>query len=318
MLQQTRVGTVLDRWDEWMARFPDLDSLAAATEEQVIEAWAGLGYYRRARMLHAGARHVAERGEWPADAREWLEVPGVGAYTAGAIAAVALGQPGAVVDGNVERVLARLSGLRESARKGAGRKTLESASAELLACGDPGTVLEALFDLGATLCTPRNPECERCPWRSSCVASSEGATDHIPVLPARKATRDVHRVHLVIDTPQGVLLRRARPDEYATSLWVFPHSTFLASPPDEHAALILAGSEGLTLASPPHRIGTIRTTITHHRITGTIWRAELAPGDLPAGHEPTPLESLPDRGLPAADQRIATLLTELDPPPGRE
>jgi A/G-specific adenine glycosylase len=184
MLQQTRVDTVERHWGRFMARFPDLASLASADEDAVLQQWSGLGYYRRARLLHRGAKHVHETlgGVLPSGAEQLREIPGVGPYTAGAIASIAFDQPAALVDGNVARVHSRLAGIEAPAEQDAKAKSHWKFVARVLGHGQPRVLAQALMELGATVCTPRSPSCLVCPVRKVCRAHASGRQDVIPAV----------------------------------------------------------------------------------------------------------------------------------------
>jgi A/G-specific adenine glycosylase len=181
MLQQTRVAVVADRYQEFMERFPTLIALALAPEQDVLALWSGLGYYRRARMLHKAAQFVASNlgGNLPSRAEELRVLPGIGAYTAAAVASIAHGEPVAVVDGNVERVLCRLAGWDAGSRKGGGaalRRKIQDLAGRLLDRARPGDFNQAIMELGATVCTPRNPQCAVCPLLADCKTQGEHKT----------------------------------------------------------------------------------------------------------------------------------------------
>ena len=181
MLQQTRVAVVVDRYQKFMERFPTLISLALADEQEVLARWSGLGYYRRARMLHKAAQFVAANlgGNLPVSADELRLLPGVGVYTAAAVASIAHGERVAVVDGNVERVLCRLAGWEAGSRKGGGsalRRKIEDLAGRLLDSTWPGDFNQAMMELGATLCAPRNPQCLVCPLAEECETRGEHKT----------------------------------------------------------------------------------------------------------------------------------------------
>jgi A/G-specific adenine glycosylase len=191
MLQQTRVAVVVERYQAFMARFPTLLSLALATEEEVLGLWSGLGYYRRARMLHKTAQFVADsfQGNLPQTSAELRLLPGIGAYTAAAVASIAHGEPVAVVDGNVERVLCRLEGWKAGSRSGGGnavRRKIEELAARLVDPGRPGDFNQAMMELGATLCLPRNPLCLVCPLASECKTQGEHETAPRPPMVSRE------------------------------------------------------------------------------------------------------------------------------------
>ncbi|MGA2219774.1 MAG: A/G-specific adenine glycosylase, partial [Terracidiphilus sp.] len=180
MLQQTRVAVVVERYRAFLARFPTLRSLAEAPEQEVLALWSGLGYYRRARMLHKAAQDVATNhgGMMPTTSKELRLLPGIGAYTAAAIASIAHGEGVAVVDGNVERVLCRMAGWEEGGRAGSAglRRKIEDFAAELVDPEEPGEWNQALMELGATVCLPRNPQCLTCPLIEDCTTRGEHKT----------------------------------------------------------------------------------------------------------------------------------------------
>ncbi len=181
MLQQTRVAVVVDRYQKFMERFPTLLALALAPEQQVLALWSGLGYYRRARMLQKAAQFVAQNmgGNLPSRASELRLLPGIGAYTAAAVASIAHNEPVAVVDGNVERVLCRLAGWAAGSRQGGGsalRRKIENLAGRLLDSTRSGDFNQAMMELGATVCAPRNPQCAACPLAADCKTRGEHKT----------------------------------------------------------------------------------------------------------------------------------------------
>ena len=224
MLQQTRVETVLPYWRRFLERWPDVEALARAPLDDVLAAWSGLGYYRRARLLHQGALHVAEvhGGRVPPDVAAIRAIPGVGAYTTGAIASQAFDLPAALVDGNVARVFARLFAIEVDVKKGKGLSRAW-AHAEALVAGDrPGALNNALMELGATVCVPREPRCLLCPIRAHCSARADGRERALPVVADKPARPRVRELAAVLSTPDGVLLARRVPDGLFGGLWEPP------------------------------------------------------------------------------------------------
>jgi A/G-specific adenine glycosylase len=219
MLQQTRVETVIPYFRRFMTRFPTPLALAEAPLDEVLSAWSGLGYYRRARHLHAGAR--AALGGIPADRAGLLELPGIGRYTAGAIASIAFGEAVGLVDGNVARVLSRLFTIDED-MKGRGMRRAERMADGIVDARDPGGWNQALMELGATICVPRAPACDRCPVRASCRAFEQERVAELPVVGAKTKPKLV-RMQAIVATKDGaVLLARRRADGLFGGLWEPP------------------------------------------------------------------------------------------------
>lgn len=208
MLQQTRAAAVAPRFDRFLRAFPDVAALASAPEEAVLAAWSGLGYYRRARALRDGARAVMERfgGEVPADAAALRSLPGVGRYTAGAIASIAFGLEQPALDGNVRRVLSRILG--RSAGGPAGERELWRAAGDLVRGPDPGDLNQALMDLGATVCLPRAPRCRGCPARRACKARAAGRPEDLPAPHPRKPPVAIRVAVGIVERRGLVLLER--------------------------------------------------------------------------------------------------------------
>ena len=211
MLQQTTIAAVIPYFQRFMARFPHVEALAEAPSEAVMQAWAGLGYYSRARNLHACAKAVVGEhgGRFPDTEAGLRALPGIGAYTAGAVAAIAFDRPAAAVDGNVERVMTRLFAIAEEL-PGAKPLIREKVLA-LLPHGRPGDFAQALMDLGATICTPRNPACGICPWREPCVARQEGTQLAFPRKAAKKSGETRYGAAFVLRRADGAILLRTRP-----------------------------------------------------------------------------------------------------------
>jgi len=195
MLHQTRVQTVLPYYHHFLERFPNWTSLARASLDDVLKVWEGLGYYARARNLHALAQCVSSQydGRLPSSREELLALPGIGPYTAGAILSICFGQDEAAIDGNVRRVLCRVFQITEDPRAGAGLRRLRETAAALLPLGQAGTFNQALMDLGATICRPRRPKCGACPLSDQCEARQLGVQESLPVRRALARRPDPHR-----------------------------------------------------------------------------------------------------------------------------
>jgi len=214
MLQQTRVAAVLEHYQRFLRRFPTIEKLAAAREASVLAAWSGLGYYRRARMLHAAAKKIVNEhaGKFPASAGQLRELPGIGRYTAAAIASIAFGEPVAVVDGNVERVLRRLFG-----KSHAGEEVWRAAQ-DLLSRERPGDFNQAMMELGATLCLPRQPMCLACPVFDLCVTHGELQKA------GKKPPQKKREIHYALDCHDGSVFLVQRPADASlmAGMWELP------------------------------------------------------------------------------------------------
>jgi len=267
MLQQTTVAAAGPRFARFLARFPDVAALAAAVEEAVMEEWAGLGYYARARNLHAGARAIAARGGFPDTVEGLREIPGIGPYTAAAVAAIAFGRPVVPLDGNVERILARLFDVAEPlpAAKRALGELAQGFAAQPVAAARPGDFAQALFDLGATVCTARNPACALCPWQGACAARRAVHAEARPVKPAKPARRAIFGAVFVLrDAAGAVLLRRRPPGGLLGGMWELPGTPWREAPWAEAEALAHAPLAGLAWRALP---GEARHGFTHRELT---------------------------------------------------
>lgn len=218
MLQQTRVATAATRWRTFLDRFPTVESLAEADPARVCEAWAGLGYYRRATSLHAAATQVCSQygGRLPQEVRLLRRLPGVGEYTAGAIASIAFGRREPAMDGNAVRVLARVLSDGADAHRSASGSALRAYARQLVRCRRPGDVNQALMDLGSVVCTPREPACRRCPWRNACGACSHGDPECFGRAPSPRPRRRMYMAYALVGASNGGLWLEQRPLE---GLW---------------------------------------------------------------------------------------------------
>ena len=250
MLQQTQVGTVIPYWERWMKRFPTVDSLADAGEDEIMALWQGLGYYRRARHLLSGARFVSSHG-LPSSASGWRQVPGVGRYTAGAIASIASNQIEPLVDGNVERVYARLTA--DQAVGPVLNRRAWSWAAAVIHKDRPGDWNQALMELGATLCKPKDPECQRCPVAGSCEAHRLGKAGEFPRRDLKTATIELP-MRIIVPVANGLIgVRRVPEGEWWHGTWDFPR-----------------GDHDDVAGEASTEIGKIRHQVTHHRISAYV------------------------------------------------
>lgn len=224
ILQQTRVDQGLPYFLRFTERWPTVAELAAADENEVLKVWQGLGYYSRARNLLAAARQVVQdhNGEFPKDHSGLLALKGVGDYTASAIASICFGQPDAVVDGNVNRVLARVFGIDSPIDSTEGKKRFKQLACGLLDPEHPGDHNQAVMELGATMCSPRSPDCPKCPLQAKCIAFSTGSIRSLPVKQGKTATRDRHFNYLHISTAKGLYVQQRKGKDIWTGLYELP------------------------------------------------------------------------------------------------
>lgn len=301
MLQQTRVEVVLPFYSRFLERFPTVQDLARADMADVLAAWSGLGYYRRARQLHAAARAIAESGAgFPTTVEGLRALPGVGAYTAAAVASIAFGVPAPVMDGNVERVLSRVLALDEDPRSSAARKRLLAEAAALLAPERPGDSNQALMELGATLCSPRAPKCLLCPLHPGCRAARSGDPERYPVPRAKRETERHRLLVAVVEKDGGVLLFR-RPEDSAllAGTWELPWVSLgqdgagTPEPPEAGLAARYGGTWRLGASAARVRHG-----ITYRDMEVEVHRADLGSGRFREGTEPGWFDEAGRAGLP--------------------
>lgn len=272
MLQQTRVETVIPYFERFMRDFPTVEALAEAPLERVLERWSGLGYYSRARNLHAAARAVASAGGFPKDAEGLRGLPGVGPYTAGAVASIALGLDEALVDGNVERVLCRQNAWAEDPKK-IGKRLWATARA-LLPKGEAGDFNQALMELGATVCTPLRPTCLTCPVRSTCAGV--GAPDRYPAKVAKAAVPEANAVAARLWEDGRVLLAKRPAEGLLAGLWELPGG------PGDDLGAALATRVGLALADATP-LGVVTHVFSHLRLHTTVYAASATGEAVAAG-----------------------------------
>ncbi|MBX7131158.1 MAG: A/G-specific adenine glycosylase [Fimbriimonadaceae bacterium] len=294
MLQQTQVATVLPYYDRWMTRFPNVESLANADEQEVLALWQGLGYYRRCRNLLAAAQTVAEVG-YPTTAKGWRDIPGVGAYTAAAIASITLDEQSAVVDGNVERVFARVTASAATGSRLNRDATIWAQS--LIPSENPGDWNQAMMELGATICTPKNPKCEQCPIAKLCAAHAQRDPARYPVKVPNKAIVPLE-FQVWVPLREGLVgVRQIPKGEWWEGMWEFPREE-----DDAVLRLLLRPAETIGL-------GLVRHTVTHHRITLTVKLVRVRQG---AGKDLRwlSLEELEALPMPAPQRKIARLVAQ--------
>jgi len=298
MLQQTTVAAATGHFLRFLARWPDVHALASAPREAVLAEWAGLGYYARARNLHACANVVSRDldGRFPETEEELRALPGIGAYTAAAIAAIAFDRPATVVDGNVERVMARL--FAEAAPLPGVKPQLRAHAERLTPQSRAGDYAQAVMDLGATICTPRNPACGLCPWRTPCAARASGTQLDLPAR-APKPAKPVRRgVAYVAHDPRGRVLTVTRPDDgLLGGMRALPSSDWTE-----------AGGSAPPLAIDWRPVGEVRHTFTHFHLVLKVMAAKAQALPTECGEAMTPDAAL--RAMPSVFAKALRLALE--------
>ena len=314
MLQQTRVETATPYFQRFVARFPTVEALAAADQDEVLKLWEGLGYYSRARNLHRAAQSVVRDhgGTVPRDPAEFRALPGVGPYTAAAVLSLSFGEPLAVLDGNVIRVLARVFAVDADSRSGRVRSALQDLATALLDRQRPGRWNESVMELGATVCTPRSPACPRCPLNGVCQAHALGEPEAFPVVSRRKPVpHHTIAVGLVMDGDR-VLIQRRPEDAMLGGLWEFPGGKQEPDEPLEVTCIREIREElGLevTVEAP---VAVVEHAYSHFRITMHAFRCRYQGGE-PATEtgQPwawVPVTALDDYAFPRANRRVIEAL----------
>ncbi|MFM2043803.1 MAG: A/G-specific adenine glycosylase [Pseudomonadota bacterium] len=306
MLQQTTVVTVGPYFKAFTTRWPTVAHLAAADLDDVLRAWAGLGYYARARNLHACARAVSadHGGTFPQDEEGLRQLPGIGAYTAAAIAAIAFDRPAVAMDGNVERVMARLFDVRDPLP--GVKPVLKDLAARLVPDRRPGDYTQALFDLGATLCTPRKPRCTACPVADLCRARAAGSAEDLPAKSA-KAAKPVRRgmVFFLTDPDAAILLRRRPETGLLGGMMEFPSTAWSTSDSSRYLTIGTAEGEapvpGVRWRSLP---GMVRHTFTHFHLELQVVAGQVRAMPAPPGCRWVPLEEVSEEALPTLMRKV--------------
>lgn len=278
ILQQTRVEQGGRYYEAFLERFPTVHHLAQATEEEVMKLWQGLGYYNRARNLHRTARHISQNrnGEFPEGFEALRGLNGVGPYTAAAIASFAFGQKEVVVDGNVERFIARLFGIEEAVNSAAGKRKVHEQAEKLMEGTDPAEFDQALMEFGALHCTPKTPSCESCPFQAECVAYREEKVDQLPVKRKGRKARDRYFNYLYLRNDEGTVLEKRTGKDIWQNLYQLP---LIESERPIEATELSKGQ----LPKPPFRekersvefLAEYRHILSHQRIHARFWQARI-------------------------------------------
>jgi len=318
MLQQTQVATVLPYYHEFLTRFPNLPKLARANLQEVLKAWEGLGYYARARNLHKAAGMVISQhqGNIPQSWHDFRKLPGVGDYIAAAVLSIAFNQPYSVVDGNVKRVLSRLFVMQEPVNQSPAKKVFQLAAADLLDTQMPGTFNQALMELGATVCKPRNPLCRTCPVQAWCLAYQGDRISEFPRKLKKQPTPQYQVAVGVVFKNGRVLITRRKPEGLLGGLWEFPGGK-IKKREKAQAACIREIKEEVNLEvkvdSPLCRV---KHAYTHFKIQMAVFCCSYISGRVklngPVDHRWIRLNQLKDYPLPKANHKFLAELRQYE------
>lgn len=312
MLQQTQVSTVIDYYHRFLRQFPTVKKLASAEEQDVLKLWEGLGYYRRARQMHAAARQVVANhgGKFPRQFDDVLALPGIGRYTAGAILSIATEQRFPILEGNTIRLLARLLKMKTDPRSRQNQNTLWDFSGSLLPRKRIGDFNQALMELGSEICTPRNPNCDICPLMNLCPTFLDGLQDEIPAAGKKMEYEDVNEAVVLVQRNGKYLVRLCGPGERWEGLWDFPRYRIVNSLGGKELEPKLKAQFGLSTAIYPTD-QRIKHAVTRFRITLDCFRAESVKGRLTARLESCAWKSpqeIEDLAMSVTGRKIAKKL----------
>ena len=307
MLQQTRVETVIPYFNQWMIRFPTIQSLAKASEQDVLKLWEGLGYYSRVRNLHKAAKIVMEQyaGQLPRDLVALRQLPGIGRYTVGAIASMAFGMDEPTLDGNIRRVFARVFDISVPADLPSGEKALWNLAAEYLPKGKAGDYNQALMDLGATICLPKNPRCPICPLMESCEARLKGIQDQRPVLKPKKKTPHYILAAAVILKNGRVLLAKRPSKGLLGGMWEFPNGRVEDDPGQELSKSLRSGYQLKVRRNDA--LGVVRHAYTHFKVTVHVFQCKFVSKTENQNLRWIKLKNLEDFPMGKVDRQITKL-----------
>ena len=319
MLQQTQVATVRKYFARFIRAFPNVRRLAAADEQQVLRVWEGLGYYRRARQLHAAAQQVVAEhdGQFPRSPGELRKLPGIGRYTAGAIASIAFDQRAPILEANTIRLLSRLIAYRPDAHATAGQRILWRVAEDILPQKNVAQFNQALMEVGSLVCTSSEPNCSQCPLWRLCGAYSAGLQHEIPRAKPRQQYTELHEAAVIVRKNGRILMRQCAPTERWAGMWDFPRFELHADGPrfaGDDLVKKLQAQTGVT-CSIPIRLNTMRHGITRYRITLDCYQARHLAGRARAPNGSairwTAISELPALPLSTTGRKIAALVSDL-------
>lgn len=274
MLQQTQVATVIPYFERFRAAYPTVADLAAASLDDVLKQWEGLGYYSRARNLHQAAQQLARAGAFPESAIQWQELPGIGRYTAAAIASISRDEPVAVLDGNVKRVLARLFAIESPINESPTEKRLWMLADELLARKSAGDFNQAMMELGARVCTPRQPACLTCPVLRYCAAAAEGKVERLPLKTPKLKPKPIRGLAALVLYRGKMLVRRRASEGLLAGLWELPTVIEEQASCDDLRDLVTRLAGHCPPLEKPE--STVTHVFSHRRLSLDIYRVTLS------------------------------------------
>ncbi len=316
MLQQTQVNRVVTYFQNWMQTFPNVHTVAEADQDHVLKAWEGLGYYLRAKNIQAAARMVCTKhnGDLPSDMTDLLALPGIGPYTASAIASLAFNQCVPVVDANVQRVIARILNLNQPIKSAAAQKTVRGVVQNLIPQGQSGSLNQAVMELGALVCLPRNPGCPSCPVSGHCQSLAAGQVHMRPVLPPRRKSTAIQVAAGVLVDAGRILIQKRPPQGLMANLWEFPGGKLISGEKPEQALRREFWEELELDIQVLDKITVIKHSYTSFNVTLHVyWCAPVLAGQEPVLHAATDFrwvnpQELAHFPFPAADCRLIQML----------
>jgi len=317
MLQQTTVATATPRWHRFMDRFPSVEALARADESEVLAEWSGLGYYARARNLHGAAQRIVSLhgGRMPSTYEGLLSLPGMGSYTAAAVASIAFGEPAVALDTNIERVIARLHMVGIDVRTTTGKRALMKHAQDMLERDKAGDWNQAMMELGATVCLPREPRCAHCPLSGDCGAHAHGREDDFPVKSPKPPMNEVREAAAVLTRGERVFVLQRPPHGSFANMWEVPRIVMDTGETGEMAAVRAMAQRAGIHAAPGRHLVDIRHTVMRRRIQLCVWevrtrarRARFDPLSAQGTEWITPEQWL-QRPISTTQRKIAMMLS---------
>lgn len=317
MLQQTRIDTVIPYYHRFLKKLPTVQKLARANIDTILKLWEGLGYYTRARNLHKAAKVIVKEygGQFPREVKELMKLPGIGRYTAGAIASIAFGVPAPLVDGNVIRVLCRIYCIKEDPTKTKIKNKIWRLAEDLVCTKRPGDLNQSMMELGARICKPTSPDCPACPVKQNCLARKQNLQDDLPRLPKAKKLPEYTIAVGIVFKDNKVLIDKRKPEGLLGGLWEFPGGKKKKSETLKQAVTREVREEVGIEVNVGHRLMIVRHAYSHFKIVLHAYLCEYKSGTaVPLGCDAVKwvtVRQLPRYAFPAANQKILAKLKDL-------